>query len=49
MLNWIVWIKTVYLYKNGFGIKEPTNADQNKQTNKQTSPIIIINFENYFA
>ena len=21
MLNWIVWNKTVYMYKNGFGIK----------------------------
>ena len=21
MLNWIVWNRTVYMYKNGFGIK----------------------------
>ena len=27
MLNWIVWNKTVYMYKNGFGIKEPTMID----------------------
>ena len=28
MLNWIVWNKTDYLYKNGFGIKLPTNIDK---------------------
>ena len=27
MLNGIVWNKTVYLYKNGFGIKWPTKID----------------------
>ena len=27
MLNWIVWNKTVYMYKNGFGIKEPMIVD----------------------
>ena len=26
-LNWIVWNRTVYLYKNGFSIKKPTKAD----------------------
>ena len=41
MLNWIVWNRTVYLYKNGFGIKSPTKVglsqNPNKQTNKQTN------------
>ena len=27
MLNWIVWNRRVYLYKNGFGIKQPTMVD----------------------
>ena len=27
MLNWIVWNSTVYLYKNGFGIKKPKKVD----------------------
>ena len=27
MLNWIVGNRTVYLYKNGFGIKCPTKFD----------------------
>ena len=27
MLNWIVWNRTVHMYKNGFGIKWPTMAD----------------------
>ena len=27
MLNWIVWDRTGYLYKNGFGIKLPTKVD----------------------
>ena len=27
MLNWIVWNRTVYLYKNGFEIKKPTKVD----------------------
>ena len=27
MLNWIVWNRTHYLYKNGFGIKYPTTVD----------------------
>ena len=27
MLNWIVWNRTVYLYKNGFGIKLSTKVD----------------------
>ena len=39
ILKWIVWNRTVYMYINGFGIKNPTMVDmplnQNKQTNKQ--------------
>ena len=27
MLNWIAWNRTDYLYKNGFGIEQPTNVD----------------------
>ena len=27
MLNWIVWNRTVYVYKNGFAIKQPTKVD----------------------
>ena len=27
MLNWIVLNRTDYLYKNGFGVKEPTTVD----------------------
>ena len=27
MLNWIVWNRTVYSYKNGFDIKYPTMDD----------------------
>ena len=27
MLNWIVWNRTDYLYKNRFGIKLPTKVD----------------------
>ena len=27
MLNWIVWNRTYYLYKNGFGIKSPIKVD----------------------
>ena len=27
MLNWIVWNRTEYLHKNGFGVKEPTKVD----------------------
>ena len=27
MLNWIVWNRTVYMYKNGFGIKWPAMVD----------------------
>ena len=28
VLNWIVWNRTVYMYKNGFGIKQPTMVDR---------------------
>ena len=36
MLNWIVWNKTVYLYKNEFGINNLQGwyAITNKQTNQ---------------
>ena len=27
MLNWIVWKRTDYLYKNGFGVRKPTKVD----------------------
>ena len=27
MLDWIVWKRTVNLYKNRFGIKKPTKVD----------------------
>ena len=27
MLKWIVLNRTYYLYKNGFGIKEPSKVD----------------------
>ena len=27
MLNWIVWNRTDYLYKNGFGVQYPTKVD----------------------
>ena len=36
MLNWIVWNKTVFLYKNGFDAKQPTNVDMSLNSNKQT-------------
>ena len=34
MLNWIVWNRTVYLYKNGFGIKYFTKVDMPENPNK---------------
>ena len=27
MINWVVWNRTVYMYNNGFGIKQPTIID----------------------
>ena len=27
MLNWIVFNRTDYLHKNGFGVKQPTKVD----------------------
>ena len=27
MLNWIVWNRTDYSHKNGFGVKYPTKVD----------------------
>ena len=27
MINWIVWNRTVYMYKNGFGVRWPTMID----------------------
>ena len=35
MLNRIVWNRTVYLYKNGFGIKYHTKVDIPWNPNKQ--------------
>ena len=35
MLNWIVWNRTDYLYKNGFDIKQPTKVDMPKTPNNQ--------------
>ena len=41
MLNLIVWNRTIYLYKNEFGIKLPMKVDMpqntNQPTNKQTN------------
>ena len=34
MLNWIVWNRTVYLYKNGFGDDKPTKVDMPWNPNK---------------
>ena len=42
MLNWIVWNRTVCLYKNGFGIKYPAKVDPNKQTNTLTNNSISV-------
>ena len=33
MLSWIVWNETVYLYKNGLGIKQPTILIRHKNPN----------------
>ena len=39
MLNYIVWNRTVYMYKNGFGIKYRTMVDMpNKQKNGYLIP-----------
>ena len=35
MLNWIGCIRTVYTYKNGFGIKSPTMVDVPSNQTKQ--------------
>ena len=40
MLNWIIWNRTVYLYKNGFGIKSPTKVDM--PFNKETKLCILL-------
>ena len=37
MLNWIVWNGTVYMYKNGFGIRYTKMVDMPKKTKKQTN------------
>ena len=34
MLDWIVRNRTVYLYKNGFGIKQPIKVDMPKNSNQ---------------
>ena len=36
MLNWIVWNRTVSLYKNSFGTKYPAKVDMPWNLNKQT-------------
>ena len=42
MLNWIVWNITVYIYKNGFGIKWPTMVDM------LWNPTNLYSFEQYW-
>ena len=44
MLNWIIWNKTEYLYKNGFGVKLPTNIDmlQSQTTNQLWLPLLPV-------
>ena len=44
MLNWIVWNRTDYLHKNGFGVKQPTKVDMQKKTKKNNQPINSIIF-----
>ena len=34
ILNWIVWKRTVYMYKNGFGIKKPIMVDMSLKLNQ---------------
>ena len=43
MLNWIVWNGTVYMYKNGFGIKQPTMVDMpyNKTKQNHLFPVLF--------
>ena len=53
MLNWIVWNRTDYLDKNGFGVKKPTKVDlplKKKQPtnhyllNKYFEAVVICHF-----
>ena len=51
MLDWIVWNRTVYLYKNGFGIKQPTkliyrNPAKKNKTSKQTDKQLLCQSKN---
>ncbi len=43
MLNWIVWNRTVYKYKNGFGIKYPTMVDMPLNKKKQNQDYAMLN------
>ena len=36
MLNWIVWNRTDYLHKNGFGVEWPTKVDILEKPNLPT-------------
>ena len=38
MFNWIVWNRTVSLYKNGFGIKQLTKFDLLWNPTNQAAP-----------
>ena len=37
MLNWIVWNRTDYSHKNGFGVELPTRVDMPKKPNQPTT------------
>ena len=42
MLNRIVWNRSNYLYKNGFGVKWPTKVDiSEKTTNQPTNRMLM--------
>ena len=41
MLNRTVWNRTVYMFKNGFGIKQPTKIDMPKKKKTPTKQAII--------
>ena len=42
LLNWIVWNRNFYLYKNWFDIKSRTKVDMPQNLNKQTNKHIYI-------
>ena len=46
MLNWIVWNRTVYMYKNGFGIKP--NQTKSATRVKQPVRIKLFSLMNWF-